>query len=93
MPIEQEHVRLGFVPLTDCAPLVSARERGFFREEGLDVSLSREPSWANVRDKLAVGALDGAQLLAPISLSTSLGIDSVDVPLTVPLCRATSGTS
>lgn len=84
-------VRLGFVPLTDCAPLVIARERGFFRDEGIDVTLSREPSWANVRDKLAVGALDGAQLLAPMSLSTSLGIDGVDVPLTVPLCLDLNG--
>lgn len=84
-------VRLGFVPLTDCAPLVIARERGFFRDEGLDVTLSREPSWATVRDKLAVGALDGAQLLAPMSLSTSLGIDGVDVPLTVPLCLDRNG--
>ncbi len=90
-PVEQPHVRLGFLPLTDCAPLVIARERGFFRDEGLDVTLSREPSWANMRDKLAVGALDGAQLLAPISLSTSLGIDSVDVPLTVPLSLDLNG--
>ena len=89
--IEPVRVRLGFVPLTDCAPLVIARERGYFREEGVDVTLSREPSWANVRDKLAVGALDGAQLLAPMSLSTSLGIDGVDVPLTVPLCLDLNG--
>ena len=88
---EQTHVCLGFLPLTDCAPLVIARERGFFRDEGLEVSLSREPSWANMRDKLAVGALDGAQLLAPISLSTSLGIDNVDVPLTVPLSLDLNG--
>ena len=89
--VEPVRVRLGFVPLTDCAPLVIARERGYFREEGVDVMLSREPSWANVRDKLAVGALDGAQLLAPMSLSTSLGIDGVDVPLTVPLCLDLNG--
>jgi ABC-type nitrate/sulfonate/bicarbonate transport system substrate-binding protein len=89
--IEPARVRLGFVPLTDCAPLVIARERGFFRDEGVDVTLSREPSWANVRDKLAVGALDGAQLLAPMSLSTSLGIDGVDVPLIVPLCLDLNG--
>ena len=89
--VEQERIRLGFVPLTDCAPLVIARERGFFREEGLDVTLSREPSWANVRDKLAVGELDGAQLLAPMSLSTSLGIDGVDVPLIVPMSLDLNG--
>lgn len=88
---ESARLRLGFVPLTDCAPLVIARERGFFRDEGLDVVLSREASWANVRDKLAVGALEGAQLLAPMSLSTRLGIDGVDVALCVPLCLDTNG--
>jgi ABC-type nitrate/sulfonate/bicarbonate transport system substrate-binding protein len=54
--IGMPRVRLGFVPLTDCAPLVLARERGYFRDEGIDVTLSREPSWATIRDKLAVGA-------------------------------------
>jgi nitrate/nitrite transport system substrate-binding protein len=88
---ESARVRLGFVPLTDCAPLVIARERGYFRDEGLEVVLSREASWANVRDKLAVGALEGAQLLAPMSLSTRLGIDGVDVPLCVPLCLDCNG--
>jgi two-component system, oxyanion-binding sensor len=88
---ERTRVRLGFVPLTDCAPLVIARERGYFRDEGLDVVLSREASWANVRDKLAVGALDGAQLLAPMSLSTRLGIDGVDTALCVPLCLDANG--
>lgn len=91
MRADPARVRLGFVPLTDCAPLVVARERGFFRDEGIDVTLSREPSWANVRDKLAIGALDGAQLLAPMSLSTRLGIDGVDVPLIVPLCLDLNG--
>jgi len=88
---DPERVRLGFVPLTDCAPLVIARERGYFRDEGLDVVLSREPSWATVRDKLAVGALDGAQLLAPMSLSTRFGIDGVDAALCVPLCLDLNG--
>ena len=53
-------LRLGFIPLTDCAPLVVAKTLGFFAEEGLDVELSREVSWATLRDKVTVGALDGA---------------------------------
>lgn len=60
---------LGFIPLTDCAPLVVAKARGFFAEEGLEVALSREASWATIRDKVAVGALDGAHMLAPMALA------------------------
>jgi NitT/TauT family transport system ATP-binding protein/nitrate/nitrite transport system substrate-binding protein len=61
---------LGFIPLTDCAPLVVAKAQGFFAEEGLEVSLSREASWATIRDKVAVGALDGAHMLAPMTLAS-----------------------
>ncbi|MFI4936323.1 MAG: ABC transporter substrate-binding protein, partial [Caulobacterales bacterium] len=57
-------LRLGFVPLVDSAALLVAQARGFFAAEGLSVELSREVSWATVRDKVAVGALDGAHMLA-----------------------------
>lgn len=66
-------LKLGFIPLTDCAPLVVAKSMGFFAEEGLDVSLSREASWATIRDKVAVGALDGAHMLAPMALAAAAG--------------------
>ncbi|MEZ4901115.1 MAG: ABC transporter substrate-binding protein [Spirosomataceae bacterium] len=44
-------VKLGFIPLTDCAPLVAAKELGLFQKYGVDVVLSKEASWANIRDK------------------------------------------
>ncbi|MBC7905513.1 MAG: ABC transporter substrate-binding protein [Rhodospirillaceae bacterium] len=78
--MEKTRLKLGFVPLTDCAPLVVAKERGFFAEQGLDVELSREPSWANIRDKVAVGALDGAQMLATMPLSMTLGLAAIREP-------------
>jgi NitT/TauT family transport system ATP-binding protein/nitrate/nitrite transport system substrate-binding protein len=65
-------LRLGFVPLNDAAALIVARDKGFFAAEGLKVDLSREASWATVRDKVSVGALDGAHLLAPLALAMSL---------------------
>ncbi len=71
--LEKPNVNLGFIPLTDCAPLVVAREKGFFREQGLKVELSRENSWANIRDKVSIGMLDGAQMLAPMPLATAVG--------------------
>lgn len=62
-------LRLGFIPLTDCAPLAAAQALGFFEEEGLAVELVREASWATIRDKVAVGALDGAHMLGPMALA------------------------
>ena len=47
-------IRIGFIPLVDVAPLVALKEIGFAREEGIEVSLHREISWSNIRDKLAV---------------------------------------
>ena len=70
--LEKRELALGFVPLTDCAPLVVAKERGLFRKYGLDVELSRESSWANVRDKVSTGMLDGAQMLAAMPIASAL---------------------
>lgn len=72
--LEKTQLTLGFVPLSDCAPLVVAREKGFFERQGLSVDLSREASWATVRDKVAVEALDGAQTLAAMPLAATLGL-------------------
>lgn len=74
-------LRLGFIPLSDCAVLAVAAEKGFFRRHDLDVSLSREVSWANIRDKVAVGALDGAQMLAGMPIAAVTGVDRVAQPL------------
>lgn len=76
---------LGFIPLTDAAPLIVAAEKGFFAAEGLDVSLSREASWATVRDKVVTGVLDGAHMLAPMVLAATLAADFPAVPLIAPM--------
>lgn len=72
-PPEIERINLGFMRLTDSAPLALAQATGLFARYGLDVELSREVSWANLRDKLVVGKLDAAQLLAPLPMMTSFG--------------------
>lgn len=84
-------LRLGFVPLNDAAPLVVAQEKGFFAAEGLAVELNREASWATVRDKVAVGALDGAHMLAPLALAATLGAGSDPVPMIAPLALNLDG--
>jgi len=82
---------LGFIPLTDCAPLVVAAAKGLFAAEGLDVTLTREASWATIRDKVAVGALDAAHMLAPMALAATAGVVEPAVPLLAPLALAANG--
>ncbi len=79
--IEQPRLKIGYIPIIDCAPVILADQLGAFERQGLEVEIRREVSWANVRDRLALGVLDAAHILAPLPLAITLGIDSVTVPL------------
>jgi nitrate/nitrite transport system substrate-binding protein len=78
--LEKTKLGFGFIPLTDCAVLVVAAEKGYFKKYGLDITLSKEASWANIRDKVTVGALDGAHMLAGMPIASTLGVGSVRKP-------------
>ena len=67
-------IKLGFIPLTDCAPLIVAKELGLFAKYGLDVELEKEASWAVVRDKILNGEIDGAHCLFSMPLSVYTGV-------------------
>ena len=85
-------LRLGFIPLNDAAPLIVAQDKGLFVAEGVEVELSREASWATIRDKVAFGALDGAHMLAPLALAMTLGVAGVESPpIMTPLALALNG--
>jgi NitT/TauT family transport system ATP-binding protein/nitrate/nitrite transport system substrate-binding protein len=84
-------INLGFVPLTDSAPLIVAQELGFFRQFEIDVTLSPQNSWSTLRDKLQTGLIDAAQLLAPIPLASSLGLGGLKKQITVPLVLSQNG--
>jgi len=71
---EKPDVTFGIIPLTDCAPIVVAHELGYFSKYGLNSKVSKEASWANIRDKLAAGALDGAHMLAGMPIAATLGL-------------------
>jgi two-component system, oxyanion-binding sensor len=81
----------GFIPLTDCAPLVVAREMAFAEDEGLDLQLARETSWATIRDRLAVGHLDVAHALAPMPLAANLGLNPLSHELVAPIALGSGG--
>lgn len=75
----------GFLPLLDSVLLVLAREKGFAAAEGLDLGLVRETSWANIRDRAALGHFDFAQMLAPMPLAATLGLTPLAVPMIAPM--------
>ncbi|MBL7628269.1 CmpA/NrtA family ABC transporter substrate-binding protein [Frankia nepalensis] len=68
-------VRLGFIALTDCAPILMASELGYFAERGLDVSVVKQASWPATRDALLNNQIDGAHCLysMPLSVATKIG--------------------
>jgi nitrate/nitrite transport system substrate-binding protein len=74
-PPVSDPIKLGFIPLTDCSPIVMAKELGLFKKYGVEVVVTKETSWANVRDKILTGELDGAHCLytMPFSVYTGVG--------------------
>jgi NitT/TauT family transport system ATP-binding protein len=84
-------VRIGFMPLTDCAPVVAASYLGFAEAEGLRVSLTKEASWATLRDRIAVRHLDAAHMLAPMPIAACLGLTPLPDRLIVPLMLGFGG--
>ncbi len=82
---------IGFVALTDSAPLIVAREMGFFAAEGLSVTLQREPSWASLRDHLLFGDLVAAHALAPLPMAATLGIAAPKIPVRTALTLSLNG--
>jgi len=84
-------LRIGFIPLVDAAALIVAVDKGFAAAEGLDVTLVREVSWSNVRDKLNIGLFDAAHLLAPVAIASSLGLGHVKVPIVASFSLGLNG--
>ncbi|MFZ5655248.1 MAG: CmpA/NrtA family ABC transporter substrate-binding protein [Pseudomonadota bacterium] len=88
---EKTVLQVGFMRLADAAPLIVAQECGCFARFGLEVELVREVSWANIRDRVTVGALDAGQMLAPMPLMTSLGVGGLRCPLLTGLVLNLNG--
>lgn len=84
-------IRAGFIPLIDAAILIVANARGFAADENIDLQLVREMSWANIRDKTAVGHFDVAHMLAPMPIAANLGLDPIGVPMIAPMALGLNG--
>lgn len=77
-------LKIAFLPLTDAAVLVAARECGFAEEQGLSLDLLRTTSWATLRDRLVYGQVDAAHMLAPLAVAVTLGLSQQPAALAAP---------
>ncbi|MFT3731104.1 MAG: CmpA/NrtA family ABC transporter substrate-binding protein [Hyphomicrobium sp.] len=84
-------ITAGFLPLLDSAVLIVAKELNFAEAEGIDLALVRETSWANIRDRLAVGHFQVAHVLAPMPIACNLGLTPLVVPTIVPMALGLGG--
>ncbi|MEM8782104.1 MAG: CmpA/NrtA family ABC transporter substrate-binding protein [Planctomycetota bacterium] len=89
--LEKRDLTLGLVPLNDCAPIAVGVEKGFFADQGLNVTTTREGSWAGIRDQVAFGLLDGAQMLATMPICTTLGLGGFQCDMTYGVTLGLNG--
>src|SRR3989338_10874672 len=75
---EVARLTVGFIPLTDCASVVMAGALGLYKKYGLEVTVSKEASWAAVRDKLTMGDLQASHILYGMPYASTLGITGAE---------------
>jgi len=80
---EKTTVKVGFIPLTDCAPIVMASKLGLDKKYGITIEVSKEASWAGVRDKLVNGELDAAHVLYGLIYGVNNGIGANATPMAI----------
>ena len=84
-------IAAGFMPLLDSALLVAAEAKGFALAEGVALALLRETSWANIRDRMAVGHVQVAHMLGPMPIACNLGLTPLAAPMVVPMALGLGG--
>lgn len=88
LPVEKDELKLGFIKLTDMAPLAIAKEKGFFEDEGLYVTLEPQANWKVLLDRVITGELDGAHMLAGQPIAATIGFGTkadIVTPLSMDL--------
>src|SRR5215467_9759273 len=89
---ETPTVRIGIIALTDCSSLVMAYELGLFKKYGITATISKEASWAVIRDRLNLGENQASHLLLGIAYSSTMGLLGSPVkPMIIPCCLNRNG--
>ncbi|MGB0415794.1 MAG: CmpA/NrtA family ABC transporter substrate-binding protein [Coraliomargarita sp.] len=73
LDVEKDELKFGFIKLTDCAPIVIAKEKGYFEDEGLQVEVIAQPNWKQLLDNVINGELDGAHMLSGQPIAATIG--------------------
>jgi nitrate/nitrite transport system substrate-binding protein len=82
---ETKTIRFGIIALTDCAPIVMAHELGYFKKFGIESVVSKEASWAVIRDKLSLGENQATHMLIGMPLASTMGLAGSPVkPMVIP---------
>ncbi len=71
---ETADIKLGIIALTDCAPIVIAHEKGLFKKYGINSTVSKEASWAVIRDKLVTGENQATHMLLGMPIASTMGL-------------------
>lgn len=71
---ESPDVKLGIIALTDCSPIVIAHEKGLFKKYGINSTVSKEASWAVIRDKLVTGENQATHMLIGMPIASTMGL-------------------
>ena len=88
---EITEVKIGFIPLTDCAPIVVAAEMGFDKKYGIKITPQKQASWAAVRDKVMNGELHAAHILYGLVYGVQMGIGGQQKDMTVLMSLNNNG--
>src|SRR5678809_568871 len=82
---EVSAIRFGIIALTDCAPIVMAHELGYFKKFGIESVISKEASWAVIRDKLSLGENQATHMLIGMPIASTMGLAGSPVkPMVIP---------
>lgn len=90
-PLEKKELKIGFIPITCATPLIMAHPLGFYKKQGLDVSVVKTAGWALIRDKMLNKEYDATHFLSPMPLSMSMGLGSNAKPMHVATIQNTNG--
>ena len=88
---EKQKLSVGFIPITCATPIIMADPMGFYKKQGLDVSVVKTAGWALVRDKTLNKEYDAAHMLSPMPLAITLGAGASPVPYTMPAVENING--
>ena len=89
--LEKPNLKIGFIPITCATPLIMAHPLGFYKQQGLEVEVTKTAGWALIRDKMINKEYDATHFLSPMPLAISMGLGSNATPMNVATIQNING--